>query len=260
MNQELYENLLNAGALLVYQELQKQKVKKLKDKIKSHNVKLNQMYSDIQGQLAVYSSDKKFENFWIILSSIFVSFCCIAFVPNLGSGVATTIILIAFIISASVLTVSIIARIRTKRAQDDYYYTAPLEYERAKHDVIEPAIKKLEEQIAQAEQEANEIWEQHKSLLDFLSENYRTLDAIGFMLKSVKDFGADTLERAKLLYQEELRHREQMGAIAQQNMLQQRQMQSMNDALIGIQQNQQLIHDDLKSIQTLQALDFYKQT
>ena len=260
MNQELYENLLNAGALLVYQEMKEKKAAELKEQIKSHEIKLRQMHLDIQTQLDGYSSDRKFSKFWIILSSIFVSFCCIAFFPNLGSGTAITIILIAFVVSASILTVSIISLIRTKNARSYYNYTAHQEYERTKIDVTEPAIKQLKEQIAQTEREAKEFWEQHQSLIEFLSEDYRSLDAIGFMLKAVKDFGADTLEKAKLLYQEELRHREQMVAIAQQNMLQQRQMQSLNDALSGIQHNQQLIHDDLKSIQTLQVLDFYKQT
>ena len=101
----------------------------------------------------------------------------------------------------------------------------------------------------------NKFWREHCHHLTFLPEKYQTVDAVVFMLESIRNLRADTLTAVINLYEDELYKRKQQEASMQLLYIQKQQNEQLQNAIHTIEQSQDLLHSDLQSVQALQFFD-----
>ena len=174
-----------------------------------------------------------------------------------GLNIALCLIL-AVVWNIALIAIGSSLLLSARKLKNEYNTAARHEYETTKREITDPAIIKSNEDIRKIENDMVSFWNLYKPLIEFLPEKYQTIDAIGFMLESVKNLRANTLTDVINLYEEELRWRKTQAAIAEQSMLQQLQNQRFNDTLYEIEQNQQKLHSDLQNIQAMQFFDMMR--
>ena len=252
MNQTLYEQLLNSAMMLLHREKMNKKIKECQREIQNYNANLDVIAQKIYRKPDGYYAKKGWGIFFLIL-------CLVGNISLFSSGIDIRLcILLAIIWNTILIALACSFLLLAQKSRKKYDSATQREYETTKQEIIDPAIKKNNEKIKKIEEDLAWFWELHKSLIEFLPEKYQTLDAVAFMLESVKNLRANTLTDVINLYEEECRWRITQATITQQAMLQQLQSQRLNDTLREIEQNQQNLHSDLQSIQTMQLFDMIK--
>lgn len=276
MNQQLYDQLIEAGNVLVQWEETEKTIQIYSDKIEEQNNTLEKARKDIKkepkftvvriifGVLATYIGGFFTVTFGFailvgILSAIVTGtmdlrliltalpFLILALTPF---WLVLFVFVVILVIGISLLiSVPVSKKLHTKKA------TA--KYENLKAD-FEEKNKILEDEINRLREELDAFLAENKKHLEFLPVDYQTVHAVGFMLKAVQNLRADTLKEAINLYDQELKHLEAM-AVAERQRLQNENMiyamQLLNRNMESMSENQARANQILRSIDAVQAMN-----
>lgn len=161
-------------------------------------------------------------------------------------------IIILFVLGIVGLSMRNIARIKRKK------YIEKLKKESEENKIkIQSKIKKLEAEIEKIKDGLRKFGEENEYLLAFLPVKYRWPDAINFMLQAVENLRADSLKEVINLYEQELHLLEQERILNNNALMQQRYNESILQMAETINYNQERINSNLKFVQTLQLLDIF---
>lgn len=291
MNQQLYDQLVEAGKVLVQREETEETIRIYADKIEEQNNTLEKARKDI----------KKLPKFYVLrlaLGLVFLWFggiITLAFgmgvlmclfgtliwiplglllflagilIPGMQSFIVApfalipmaiaTIIMVVFLLMPLIVDavgISLIISIPVSKKQHTKKATA--KYEKLKVD-FEEKNKILEDEINRLKEELDAFLGENGKYIEFLPVDYQTVHAVCFMLKSVKNLRADTLKEAINLYDQELKHLEAMAAAERQrlqneNMLYAMELLNMN--MEHMNEKQARTNQILRSIDTIQTIN-----
>ena len=275
MNQELYQQLLEAGRLLVRDENTKNEIRQLQTQIKDNTAAIEAAKKNI-------SAKPKHSTWRTILGIIcLIVGCPLTFagtmallvvtftievsggpiIDILGRLLVAAVFFIPFVAPFLAVTIAgIILLLSVLVSTKKHKKKAPAVYEQIKAK-NEAENKILEERINQIADEFIEYWNSSLHLLDFLPEDYRTAHAVCFMLKAVKNLRADTLKEAINLYDQELKHLEAMAAAERQRIQNEEllyTMELLNLNMETMNSNQERTNrklDDISFMQSMQMFD-----
>ena len=257
MQAQLYHQLLNAAAMVLYRHKKQKQIGSLQRQIESYQYEETELQEKIKN-VSAGETRSMFSVFCFILTFLNVGFFITSlFMPGEISSMSIFISaffafwVFIFLITGTILAIS--GSVAKKKAR----IAAEQEYKRVKTKKLVPGILQCQKSIEAATAEIEEFWTLHKPLIKFLPTKYQTADAVAFMLEAIKNLRADTLTGVINLYEEELHWRKTQSAIAQQTMLQQRQSACLNNMLNEIADNQETLHADLRSIQVLQTMELF---
>ena len=119
----------------------------------------------------------------------------------------------------------------------------------------EPRIDEIEKEIDSLEKKLGNYIKESTPLMAFLPHTYHNLHAVGFMLSALENLRADNLTDVINLYEQELHHLEQMRVLNQTAEMQRIHNENMRYAMESVQRNQARINSNLQNIQMLQIID-----
>ena len=249
MNEELYKQFLNAGAMAMQREKYNSEIKKHKAKISDKNAEVFYLKAHIDDNPKPYSVKRGWATALFILSGLSLCFLPLSFEAEALLAIAIIIMLAA---CATFLGVCLlISAKRTKKAS--------VIANTHKHEIAQRECEILtaqeEKEIARIEAESNKFWATYKPLIDFLPEKYQTLEAVAFMLESIKNLRAHTLTEVINLWEAELKDIERLSAMRSMAEAQRIQNERVMSALAAVQENQAALHSDLQTVKTMQAID-----
>ena len=287
MNQQLYDQLIEAGNVLVQWEETEKTIQIYSDKIEEQNNTLEKARKDIKkkpkfyvlrlvlGILATYFGGFMTIGIGImfLISLIFALVSLIVipiglfslfvgiFPDIMGSfivaPVAPIITAIPLLIALVIATIGICLLVVNSKSTKKHVKLATQKYEELKVD-FEEKNKILEDEINRLREELDAFLAENKKHLEFLPVDYQTVHAVGFMLKAVQNLRADTLKEAINLYDQELKHLEAM-AVAERQRLQNENMiyamQLLNRNMESMSENQARANQILRSIDAVQAMN-----
>lgn len=248
MNQELYDQLLNAASVMVG-------ISKFDEAIKKQR--------QIQDECArtLYDMEKQSKTIGKVLKTLIIiagvlsgiSFCVYLPLGLIGLltifGIFFSILIMGpFWVLLSITAIIVVIRILVVKSLKKEYA--------AKKEECDCIYNKAQEAITELLKKLEEYGEETKSYVEFLPEAYRNPQAIGFMMESVKNFRADNLKEVINLYEHELHMREQERILNNIAAIQEEQNRNMMYAMNEITQNQTRISSTLRNIQDIQIIDF----
>ena len=277
MNQQLYDQLVEAGKVLVQREETEETIRIYADKIEEQNNTLEKARKDIKrlpkflvgriifGLITIHFGGY-FSAGWvagILMFGLIVPFFNTIGV-DLGEGVADlppivmVIIIIPFLLgSLTVLAIGISLIISIPISIILRAKKATAKYEKLKVD-FEEKNKILEDEINRLKEELDAFLGENGKYIEFLPVDYQTVHAVCFMLKSVKNLRADTLKEAINLYDQELKHLEAMAAAERQRLQNESMLYAMellNMNMEHMNENQARTNQILRSIDTIQTIN-----
>ena len=263
MNQELYDQMLNGGLVLLYREKRKKEILDINAAVKRKEMLLEEKKNSIK--INPYSERKGFGIFLSIVGGLFffaflISYS-IQFIENtlflrIMEEAPSRLItdLIIGISSGAVFALGLFLAISAGKLRKKYVKQSTEEYKLEAENHIKVTEKAMVE-LKKISTETEEFNAKHGHFLDFLPAKYHNIEAISFMLEAVSNLRADTLKEVINLYEEELHHRN-LERIAENNMrMQQLQNERMIYAMNQINENQERINSNLRDIKTMQIFD-----
>ena len=255
MNQELYNQLLGAAAVMA-------EVKKCDEAIQKRYSQINYSEDQINDQEKIIKNAKHsyhamtawgvvlmivgFGNAGILLLAILEVLSDPAAVPFI------VFVVIFFILGIFGLFMRNMARVKRKK----YIKKIQKGCDEAKK-MYQARIKKLEEEVETIKNGLKKFGEENEYLMEFLPVKYRWPDAIYFMLQAVENLRADSLKEVINLYEQELHLLEQERILNNNALMQQRYNESLEQMMQIVDANQQQINSNLKFVQTLQILSLF---
>ncbi len=273
MNQELYNQFLNAAAVIAEREKFSSNINKKKTEI--DQLKLNISIAEKKPK----TSNKQYND----LTIIGIIFSALGFLPivfglfiwlerslsSLQNGFESGnnldnnsfnffYIFIALILAClpiAIIGLCLIQIARKKRV--DFKNNAIKEHLEVKSQ-IEPLIVKKENELRELHTQFKQYIEESNQILAFLPVTYQNLKAIGFMISALENLRADNLTDVINLYEQELHYLAQMQVLRQTQAMQKIHSENMLHAITAIQKNQDRINSNLKKIKALQTIDILK--
>ena len=256
MNQELYDQMLNAGLVMLYREKGKRELLKINGQVKAKERLLEEKKRRINEMPAGYSGKKGWGLFFVIFGSILDLVIGITILVGLGKASNSELedFFLGFIVILPVIFLGIILLISAKKHRKKYIIQATEEYKIEEEKYI-AYTKEATEEVKRRGAAAEDFNAKHSHFLDFLPKKYHDLMAIGFMLEAISNLRADTLKEVINLYEEEL-HRLTLERIAENSArMQQLQNERMLYAMEQLNENQERINSNLQDIKTMQFVD-----
>ena len=270
MNQQLYQQLLDAGKVLLAEQKAKNEIEQLRSQIKRNTDEIEAAKKKIN-QLPPRYILKMVFGICDLIAGIPLTlggcgFTLVALFSELTSDLLSSIFLAAFLFVLMVLPflilsiTGIILLISNPISKKRYTKKAIENHKRIKEQK-EAENTQLTHKINQIADEAVSHWNNNVRLLDFLPEDYCNVHAVGFMLKAVKNLRADTLKEAINLYDQELKHLETMAAAERQRLQNEEllyTMELLNLNMETMNANQERANrklDDISFMQTMQIFD-----
>ena len=272
MNQQLYQQLLDAGNLLAKEDESKNDIRKLQAKIKENAAAIDaakkKIHATPKGSILLFILGGLALVIGIPTAVLFIVSIFVTIVmpiagdmtysemlPFMGIflGVFGVPCLIFIVVGIVLLVIGNIKKKKaTKKARETYIQL------KAENEF---ANEEMTNRINQIADDFVEYWNRNVDLLSFLPDDYRTLHAVGFMLKAVKNLRADTLKEAINLYDQELKHLETMAAAERQRLQNEEllyTMELLNLNMETMNANQERANrklDDISFMQTMQIFD-----
>lgn len=260
MNQELYDQMLNAGKVVLYRELQAREISNLNEEMNNDEMHLNHKKSKINAKpyggmigfgIALLSLGLLFDFVMIILT--FSNILILGFSEFLKVEGASSFIAVFFIFLPFWI-IGIVLIITGKILRKKYKIKATKEYE-AESQKFADSSRTIKEKAKRISDDLTEFNAEYSCFLEFLPSKYHTSSAVAFMLEAIYNLRVETLKEAINLYEEEL-HRLKLEKILDDNArMQQLQTERMLYAMDQINANQERINSNLKDIKIMQFAD-----
>ena len=119
---------------------------------------------------------------------------------------------------------------------------------------LQQEIDKIESDIHKFEEGLQKFVDETCHFLDFLPNNYRNPQAVGFMLKAIENLRANTLTDVINLYEQELHFMEQRRILEDTAEMQRIHNENMMYAMESINRNQERTNANLNVIQAMQFI------
>ena len=264
MNEQLWQQLLDAGEVLVYREQVMSEIDRMYAEIEDNNNAIE----------VARKKTKLMPKYFIplmILSVVILYYGIPMFIASLAmpiigiitmevsdviisaiSGIILSIISLVIIsIGITILVVTIVWFLMRKKRAKHKYKRIKADNEKMNSEITEVIEKLKEDAISYLEGNIYKI--------EFLPVDYQTADAAGFMLQAVKNLRADSLKEAINLYAEELKHRESMAAAERQRIQNEEMMyamQMLNMNMENMTSSQERTNRTLNDINFIQTMDF----
>ena len=261
MNQELYNQFLNAAATLTTREEISNNIEAKKSELEQLKIAIADAEKKPQTARTHYRGMFNWGNILTILGFVWAGLFLLITLANISSieseeaiSSGALSILPAAIIFAAIGVVGIIltSAARKKRVVLRNKYIEECEQLKAnlfpKMDEIVRTINSISEYLAK-------YTEDNAHFLSFLPNPYHNLHAVGFMLSALENLRADNLTAVINLYEQELHHLEQMRVLNQNAEMQRIHNENMRYAMESVQRNQARINSNLQNIQMLQIID-----
>ena len=257
MNEELYEQLLNAAAVLVGVEEYRKKDRALVEKQEKSAMIMAGKKARI-GEDTKYSGNARGWGIFLSIVSGVVSFPFLIlligggfdeFFREGGYGYLAVLYNCAFAHFGGIafIVTSCIAKAHHREHCQEEYNQYVIEHNKLMRNLRETHECILKDLDAFLEQETH--------FLEVVPSKYRHMDAVIFMLECVKNLRALNLTDAINLYETELHQRSLRGilqsAAEQQKLMHEQTMLAMAE----IQSNQERVHNDLQAVTALQVAD-----
>ena len=272
MNQQLYKQLLYAGEVLAYRDAVECEAERIQEEIKRNNVKVKSSRSKLDELL--YPKKKRLKVFVGIVAAIASLPLILAAIGILAYGIIGSALVIAegemsitgegmFAVLATILVCiggallfllfdflpltlmflmfkssGVFGKRKRKRAL-------------LKHEELEAEMKEKNDALTEELRTLGQAWdaysEENWHHVEFLPEDYQHTHAVGYMLKAVKNFRADSLKEAINLYYQEF---ESLAAIEQQRIMNEDMLYVLEEINESIERNT----DTLVGAQLAQAI------
>ncbi len=242
MNNQLHNQLLDAASLMVFAQ-------KIDAAIQSRTERWNDYaFSIADAKAEVDNAHKLYgkRTGWGVFLTIFGF---VNFLSTLRFSISIVFLLLG------ILGIYFIVSARAKRKI--YKNKAMKEYQRVEAEIT-PLMDEIEKNIDELRNTLRRYANENDYLINFLPSCYRNPDAIGFMLRAVENYRANTLTDVINLYEQELHYREQErimnnlnSAIQEQN----RQNENILYAMDSISRNQERMNSNLQFVQAMQFIN-----
>ncbi len=257
MNHELYNQLLNAAAVMVGTQKFDRAITAKRDEWSDLCVeftdaeekakKAHRSYGGLTG-LGVFFMLYGFVN-GFMLALVSLSFL-------LTESVDFFSFIVLFFVSAILLFMGFLgifffflARIKRKKRKAKAFKQCEEEQKE-----IQLKIDAVENEEEELQANLREFADKNQHYLDFLPSSYRNPQAIGFMLKAVENLRADCLKDVINLYEQELHYLEQERILNNTAEMQRIYNENLIYVMDSIDRNQRQINSSLQNIQTLQFI------
>lgn len=264
MNQQLADQLLDAGVFLVDVENAKNDIANMQETLENNNKILADYEKRTKRAPGGLKAMKIIGTILLIMGGVYTLLMGIStiavvvpeFFNTLTTGNVAEAIsalfagIIVLFVPIAMVVVGLVLNILRGPKLKKYFAKAQVEYEEACRKCAE-CNAELNEEIARIENELRTHYAEKARCVDFVPPDYRTIDAIGFMLKAVENLRADTLKEAINLYDTELKHRQMM----EQAEIQRIQNENMMYAMEQINREQRETNRNLRTTQILQTID-----
>lgn len=263
MNQELYNQFLNAAATLTTREEISNNIEAKKSELEQLKIAIADAEKKPQTARTHYRGMFRWGNILTIIGFVLAGLFLLVTLANISSieseeaiSSDALSILPAAIVFAAIGVVGIIltSGARKKRVVLRNKYIEECEQLKAnlfpKMDEIVRTINSISEYLAK-------YTEDNAHFLSFLPYSYHNLHAVGFMLQALERLRADNLTDVINLYEQELHHLEQMRVLNQNAEMQRIHAENMEYAMQAMQRNQERINANLRGIQTMQIMDMF---
>ena len=261
MNQELYNQFLNAAATLTTREEISNNIEAKKSELEQLKIAIADAEKKPQTARTHYRGMFRWGNILTIIGFVLAGLFLLVTLANISSieseeaisSDALSILPAAIIfVAIGVVGIILTSAARKKRVVLRNKYIEECEQLKAnlfpKMDEIVRTINSISEYLAK-------YTEDNAHFLSFLPYPYHNLHAVGFMLQALERLRADNLTDVINLYEQELHHLEQMRVLNQNAEMQRIHNENMRYAMESVQRNQARINSNLQNIQMLQIID-----
>ena len=263
MNQELYNQFLNAAATLTTREEISNNIEAKKSELEQLKIAIADAEKKPQTARTHYRGMFRWGNILTIIGFVLAGLFFLVTLANISSmeteeaisSDALSILPAAIIfVAIGVVGIILTTGARKKRVVLRNKYIEECEQLKAnlfpKMDEIVRSINSISEYLAK-------YTEDNAHFLSFLPYPYHNLHAVGFMLQALERLRADNLTDVINLYEQELHHLEQMRVLNQNAEMQRIHAENMEYAMQAMQRNQERINANLRGIQTMQIMDMF---
>ena len=254
MNQELYNQFLNAAATLTRRDEISQNIEAKKSELEQLKARIADAEKKPQSAKGRYRGMFRWGNILTIIGFALAGLFLLVILANTYSQSNVLSMLPSTIIFAVIGTVGIILNsgARKKRIVLKNKYIEECEQLKAN---LFSQMNEIVRTINSLEEYLNKYSEDNAHFLSFLPNPYHNLHAVGFMLQALERLRADNLTDVINLYEQELHHLEQMQVLNQTAEMQRIHNSNMLYAMEAVQRNQARINSNLTNIQMLQIMD-----
>lgn len=251
MNQQLYDQLLDAGRVLVERENAKNEIKNLLGKIDQNNLDVEEAKKKIKikftGRLVIGIIFLAIFGEMLLAAAFSMVLLLFASGDVLQAILFGVIYLFLFGIP-SIIGFCLLISIPISKKKHTKKYTAVYQQIKEQNEI---SNAKMQQRIEQIKQEIGQYLVENQQYLNFLPEDYQNIHAVGFMIKAVHNLRADTLKEAINLYDLELKHLEAMEAAERQRL----QNESLRYTMELMNANQERGNRILTGIHAVQVIN-----
>ena len=241
MNKELYEQLLNAGKVMLIREQSRRELLKINEKVNAKKIQLEEMKKEINYN--PFGGKKGWGIFLLILGVM----GNISMFSSLGPINIKLCLLLCPIWSLLTIFSGIILMLSARKQRKKYIIKATEEY-KLEVEKFTLFTNEVTKEVKRKTVEIEKFNTEYECFLDFLPKKYHSIEALGFMMEAVYNLRADTLKEAINLYEDELIRK---GNARMQELQYERILYAMQQ----INENQDRINSNLQDIKTLQFVD-----
>lgn len=249
MNQELYNQFLNAAVIMVEAQRCDKLLNECYDYIELNEDMIKEKKYKMDNSKSAYRKTRVWGLILMIAGPVLALSTC-------GEKGMEGIGVFFFIHSFVGVFLFMLGRIKRQK----YMKQAKKDYEETK-EFAEQEIKEELSKVDEIKAGLREYANKNEHLIAFLPSNYRNPNAINFMLNAIKNLRANTLTDVINLYEQELHLLEQERLLKEvvqtQQQLQEQYYYSMLEIADTIRNNQDQINSNLRTIQTLQFLNMF---